>query len=32
MAAIRLHESLGFVTLGTAPGVFRHPDHGDGPF
>ncbi|MGK3208310.1 N-acetyltransferase family protein [Amycolatopsis sp. MEPSY49] len=28
-AAIRLYESLGFVTLGTAPGAFRHPDHGD---
>ncbi|WP_285479806.1 GNAT family N-acetyltransferase [Amycolatopsis sp. NBRC 101858] len=28
-AALRLYESLGFVTLGTAPGAFRHPDHGD---
>jgi L-amino acid N-acyltransferase YncA len=28
-AAIRLYESLGFVTLGTAPGAFRHPDLGD---
>ena len=28
-AAIRLYESLGFVTLGTAPGAFRHPEHGD---
>ena len=28
-AAIRLYESLGFVTIGTAPGAFRHPDHGD---
>ena len=27
--AIRLYESLGFVTLGTAPGAFRHPEHGD---
>lgn len=26
--AVRLYESLGFVTLGTAPGAFRHPDHG----
>jgi L-amino acid N-acyltransferase YncA len=25
MAAVRLYESLGFVTLGTAPGAFRHP-------
>jgi L-amino acid N-acyltransferase YncA len=24
-AAVRLYESLGFVTLGTAPGAFRHP-------
>jgi predicted GNAT superfamily acetyltransferase len=24
-AAIHLYESLGFVTLGTAPGAFRHP-------
>jgi L-amino acid N-acyltransferase YncA len=24
-AAVRLYESLGFVTLGTAPGGFRHP-------
>lgn len=23
--AVRLYESLGFVTLGTAPGAFRHP-------
>ncbi|MEV6446804.1 GNAT family N-acetyltransferase [Amycolatopsis sp. NPDC051716] len=29
VAAIRLYESLGFVTLGTAPGAFRHPDEGD---
>lgn len=28
-AAIRLYESLGFVTLGTAPGAFRHPERGD---
>jgi L-amino acid N-acyltransferase YncA len=28
-AAIRLYESLGFVTLGTAPGAFRHPVLGD---
>lgn len=27
--AIRLYESLGFVTLGTAPGAFRHPLEGD---
>ncbi|WP_328618760.1 GNAT family N-acetyltransferase [Actinokineospora pegani] len=26
--AIALYESLGFTTLGTAPGAFRHPDHG----
>jgi L-amino acid N-acyltransferase YncA len=24
-AAVRLYQSLGFVTLGTAPGAFRHP-------
>jgi L-amino acid N-acyltransferase YncA len=24
-AAVLLYESLGFVTLGTAPGAFRHP-------
>ncbi|MEU0532048.1 GNAT family N-acetyltransferase [Amycolatopsis tolypomycina] len=29
VAAVRLYESLGFVTLGTAPGAFRHPDAGD---
>ncbi|MFB9684956.1 GNAT family N-acetyltransferase [Amycolatopsis plumensis] len=29
VAAIRLYESLGFVTLGTAPGAFRHPSAGD---
>lgn len=28
-AAVRLYESLGFVTLGTAPGAFRHPELGD---
>jgi GNAT superfamily N-acetyltransferase len=28
-AAVRLYESLGFVTLGTAPGAFRHPLLGD---
>ncbi|WP_020639142.1 GNAT family N-acetyltransferase [Amycolatopsis balhimycina] len=28
-AAVRLYESLGFVTLGTAPGAFRHPTLGD---
>uniref|UniRef100_UPI00037955B0 GNAT family N-acetyltransferase n=1 Tax=Actinoalloteichus spitiensis TaxID=252394 RepID=UPI00037955B0 len=28
-SAIRLDESLGFVTLGVAPGAFRHPEHGD---
>ncbi|MGX7828829.1 GNAT family N-acetyltransferase [Actinokineospora sp. 24-640] len=28
VAAVRLYESLGFVTLGTAPGAFRHPEHG----
>ncbi|MEV6646816.1 GNAT family N-acetyltransferase [Amycolatopsis sp. NPDC051371] len=27
--AIRLYESLGFTTLGVAPGAFRHPVHGD---
>lgn len=27
-AAIRLYESLGFVTLGVAPAAFRHPAHG----
>ncbi|WP_409465709.1 N-acetyltransferase family protein [Amycolatopsis sp. GA6-003] len=26
--AIRLYESLGFVTLGVAPGAFRHPVEG----
>jgi hypothetical protein len=24
-APVLLYESLGFVTLGTAPGAFRHP-------
>ncbi|MFJ1768332.1 GNAT family N-acetyltransferase [Amycolatopsis sp. NPDC088138] len=28
-AAICLYESLGFVTLGVAPGAFRHPRLGD---
>ncbi|MCP2331037.1 MULTISPECIES: GNAT family N-acetyltransferase [Actinoalloteichus] len=28
-SAVRLYESLGFVTLGVAPGAFRHPEHGD---
>lgn len=27
-AAVRLYESLGFVTLGVAPGAFRHPTEG----
>ena len=27
-AAVHLYESLGFVTLGTAPGAFRHPTRG----
>ena len=27
-AAVRLYESLGFITLGTAPGAFRHPTLG----
>ncbi|MDP9094617.1 MAG: GNAT family N-acetyltransferase [Actinomycetota bacterium] len=27
--AIRLYESLGFAVLGTVPGGFRHPVHGD---
>ena len=27
-AAVRLYESLGFVTLGVAPGAFRHPGQG----
>uniref|UniRef100_UPI000E26A065 GNAT family N-acetyltransferase n=1 Tax=Amycolatopsis circi TaxID=871959 RepID=UPI000E26A065 len=26
--AIRLYESLGFVTLGVAPGAFQHPVEG----
>nr|WP_042183528.1 GNAT family N-acetyltransferase [Kibdelosporangium sp. MJ126-NF4]CEL15594.1 GCN5-related N-acetyltransferase [Kibdelosporangium sp. MJ126-NF4]CTQ98258.1 GCN5-related N-acetyltransferase [Kibdelosporangium sp. MJ126-NF4] len=29
VSAVRLYESLGFVTLGVAPGAFRHPDEGD---
>jgi hypothetical protein len=24
-AAVLLYQSLGFITLGTAPGAFRHP-------
>lgn len=28
-SAIRLYESLGFTTLGVAPGAFRHPVQGD---
>jgi L-amino acid N-acyltransferase YncA len=28
-SAIHLYESLGFTTLGVAPGAFRHPLHGD---
>ncbi|SDG26081.1 L-amino acid N-acyltransferase YncA [Lentzea fradiae] len=28
VAAVRLYESLGFVTLGVAPGAFRHPSEG----
>ncbi|HEY4020323.1 MAG TPA: GNAT family N-acetyltransferase [Pseudonocardiaceae bacterium] len=28
-AAVHLYESLGFITLGVAPGAFRHPIHGD---
>ncbi|WP_290053374.1 GNAT family N-acetyltransferase [Amycolatopsis solani] len=28
-AAVKLYESLGFTTLGVAPGAFRHPSHGD---
>lgn len=27
--AVHLYESLGFVTLGIAPGAFRHPELGD---
>ncbi|MFI7533669.1 GNAT family N-acetyltransferase [Streptosporangium sp. NPDC049376] len=27
-SAIHLYESLGFTTLGTAPGAFRHPTEG----
>jgi len=27
-AAVHLYESLGFVTVGTAPGAFRHPTAG----
>lgn len=28
-SAIHLYESLGFVTLGVAPGAFRHPTRGE---
>ncbi|MFC5291198.1 GNAT family N-acetyltransferase [Actinokineospora guangxiensis] len=28
-SAVRLYESLGFTTIGTAPGAFRHPVEGD---
>jgi GNAT superfamily N-acetyltransferase len=28
-AAVRLYESLGFVTVGTVPMAFRHPELGD---
>ncbi|WP_439376975.1 GNAT family N-acetyltransferase [Amycolatopsis lexingtonensis] len=28
-AAVSLYESLGFTTLGVAPGAFRHPSLGD---
>ncbi|MFC8801050.1 GNAT family N-acetyltransferase [Promicromonospora sp. NPDC057138] len=28
-SAVHLYESLGFVTLGVAPGAFRHPELGD---
>ncbi len=27
-AAIRLYERHGFITLGTAPGAFDHPEQG----
>lgn len=27
--AVRLWRSLGFEIVGTVPGAFRHPDHGD---
>ena len=27
--ALRLYETLGFTVLGTVPGGFRHPLHGD---
>ena len=27
--AVRLYEALGFTVLGTVPGGFRHPAHGD---
>lgn len=28
-AAVRLWRSLGFEIIGTVPGAFRHPEHGD---
>ena len=28
-SAIRLYEALGFAVIGTVPGGFRHPVHGD---
>ena len=28
--AVRLYERLGFTTIGTVPGAFRHPDTGPG--
>lgn len=27
--AVRMYHSLGFVTIGTVPGAFRHPEQGD---
>jgi ribosomal protein S18 acetylase RimI-like enzyme len=27
--AIRLYESVGFVTVGRVPEAFRHPEHGE---
>lgn len=29
IGAVRLWQSLGFATVGTLPGAFRHPEHGD---
>lgn len=28
-SAVRLWQSLGFEIIGTVPGAFRHPEHGD---